>query len=77
MTSAYMGKILRVDLSTRKISVEVTEEDVIKKYVGGSGLGAKYYLTRLPRTLILLVPETYSLEKLFFLRETVPERITS
>ncbi len=41
MISAYMGKILRLDLSTRKVSVEATEEDVVKKYLGGSGLGAK------------------------------------
>jgi len=37
----YTGKILRVDLSDSKISVESLEEGVARKYLGGSGLAAR------------------------------------
>lgn len=37
----YMGKILRVDLSTRKIETEELTDAVAEKFLGGSGLGAK------------------------------------
>ncbi len=38
----YMGKILRVDLTTGKISEEAITRELAEKYVGGSGFGAKY-----------------------------------
>lgn len=38
----YMGKILRVDLTTSKITKESLKEDDVKMYLGGSGLGTKY-----------------------------------
>ena len=41
LLNGYMGKILRVNLSTDKISVESLEEDVARKYIGGRGLSAK------------------------------------
>ncbi|UCB46442.1 MAG: aldehyde ferredoxin oxidoreductase family protein [Spirochaetota bacterium] len=37
----YMGKILRIDLSTRKIETEQLSDEVALKFIGGSGLGAK------------------------------------
>ncbi|RLE07408.1 aldehyde ferredoxin oxidoreductase, partial [Candidatus Aerophobetes bacterium] len=37
----YQGKILRVNLTNRKIEVEKVEETEVRKYIGGSGLGAK------------------------------------
>ena len=37
----YHGKLLRVDLSSRKIEIEGLDESAIKKYIGGVGLGAK------------------------------------
>ena len=39
----YMRKILRVDLTNRRITEEIPEEEVLRKYLGGTGLGA-YYL---------------------------------
>ena len=41
MKHGYMGKLLRIDLSTKQIEIEEVEEDVARKYIGGSGLGAK------------------------------------
>jgi len=40
MSRGYMGKILRVDLTTRKMEVQGVE-DFCEKYVGGSGVGSK------------------------------------
>ncbi len=37
----YMGKILRIDLSSRKIDTEKTTDEVVEKYIGGNGLGTK------------------------------------
>lgn len=39
----FMGKILRVDLSKRCLWDEKLNEDILRKYIGGVGLGA-YYL---------------------------------
>jgi aldehyde:ferredoxin oxidoreductase len=38
----YLGRILRVDLSRGKISVEALNEDYARRYIGGSGLAARY-----------------------------------
>ncbi|MGI6129571.1 MAG: aldehyde ferredoxin oxidoreductase family protein [bacterium] len=38
----YMGKVLRVDLTSRQVEVEELQEDVVRQFLGGSGLAAKY-----------------------------------
>ncbi len=43
---SYTGKILDVDLSTGSVSTITVDEDVIRKYIGGSGLAAKLFLDR-------------------------------
>ena len=42
---SYMGKILRVDLTNGEVKKEPVDEDVLRKYLGGRGLGVKkkYY----------------------------------
>ncbi|MEM2987836.1 MAG: aldehyde ferredoxin oxidoreductase N-terminal domain-containing protein, partial [Candidatus Bathyarchaeia archaeon] len=37
MPRGYMGKILRVNLTTKSIEVEPTSEEVARKYIGGKG----------------------------------------
>ncbi len=37
----YTNKILRVDLSKKKLEVEGLDENLAKKFIGGSGLGTK------------------------------------
>ncbi|WP_232194525.1 aldehyde ferredoxin oxidoreductase family protein [Thermococcus sp. PK] len=37
----HMGKILRIDLTNKKATVEPLTEEVVKKFIGGRGLGAK------------------------------------
>ena len=38
----YLGKILRVDLSEARLWDEALNEDYARKYIGGSGLAARY-----------------------------------
>ncbi len=40
----YAGKILHVDLSTGKSTVELLNVDYAKKYIGGIGLGMRLWL---------------------------------
>ena len=44
----YAGKLLRVDLSRELITEERLDEETARKYVGGSGLGAKYLYEEVP-----------------------------
>src|SRR5512143_3371034 len=39
----YLGKILRVDLSRDQLWEETLNEEYARKYVGGSGLAARYF----------------------------------
>jgi aldehyde:ferredoxin oxidoreductase len=41
MINGYMGKVLRVDLSTGLITTQTFSEATLRKYIGGSGLGTK------------------------------------
>ena len=43
----YMGKVLRVDLSTEKISTDALNKEWAKQFVGGKGLGARYLFEEL------------------------------
>lgn len=38
---SYMGRLLRVDLTSKTSKDEVLEEKVARKFIGGSGIGAK------------------------------------
>ena len=53
----YMGKILRVNLSSGEISEEFPNEDVLKKYLGGAGLATKYLYDEVPKGADPLSPE--------------------
>jgi aldehyde:ferredoxin oxidoreductase len=44
----YTGKLLRVDLSNEKITDEKLDEETARKYLGGTGLGAKYLFDEVP-----------------------------
>ena len=37
----YMGKILKVDLTTFSVRTEVLDEETARMFIGGSGLGVK------------------------------------
>ena len=40
-TQGYTGKLLRVDLSTGQMTDEAVDPVTMRKFVGGTGLGAK------------------------------------
>ena len=44
----YAGKILRVDLTEKKISEETLDAETVSRYVGGIGLGAKFLYQEVP-----------------------------
>lgn len=44
----YAGKFLRVDLSTAQFTEERLDEQILRKYVGGTGIGAKYLYEEVP-----------------------------
>jgi aldehyde:ferredoxin oxidoreductase len=44
----YVGRVLRVDLSSEKISVEPLDSSILRKLIGGAGLGAKYLYDEVP-----------------------------
>jgi aldehyde:ferredoxin oxidoreductase len=44
----YMGKFLRIDLTSGQVQPEDLPETLIQQYVGGTGLGAKYLFDEVP-----------------------------
>ncbi|MEJ2109495.1 MAG: aldehyde ferredoxin oxidoreductase C-terminal domain-containing protein [Acidobacteriota bacterium] len=47
-TGGYLGRILRVDLTSEKITTESLDESILRKFIGGAGLGAKYLFDEVP-----------------------------
>ena len=44
----YSGKLLRIDLTNEKVTEENPDEATLRKWVGGTGLGAKYLFDEVP-----------------------------
>lgn len=42
MTNAYMGRLLRINLSEQKITTEDLRMDWAKQFIGGAGLATRY-----------------------------------
>lgn len=57
MLGGYTGKILRVNLTRRKTSIEALNKEVVRKFVGGKGLGAKILYDSLKPSIDPLGPE--------------------
>lgn len=47
----YCGKVLRVDLSTGRISTEVLDREAARKFIGGRGLGTHYLAKEIAPTV--------------------------
>ncbi len=47
--NGYGGQILRVDLTTGKISKEKTSPEVARDFIGGRGFGAYYLYKEVPK----------------------------
>lgn len=57
MPYGYMGKILMVDLTKGTISYRETKEEYIRKYLGGSGYGAKLLYDEFDHTVDPFSPD--------------------
>ncbi len=57
MLYGLMGKILRVDLSERKIWEEDIREDWARKYLGGAGLATRHLYDEVPKGIDPLGPD--------------------
>ena len=57
MHNGYMGKILRVDLTSETITVEEPSPDFYRKHMGGSALNLYYLLKEMPAKVDALAPE--------------------
>ena len=57
MGHAYMGKILRVDLSSAQIQEEVIPDEVYEKYLSGIGLGVYMLYKNIPEGADPLGPD--------------------
>jgi aldehyde:ferredoxin oxidoreductase len=57
MAKGYWGRILRVNLSTREISVDEHDEKFYRTYLGGKGIVAHYLLKEVPPSCDPLGPD--------------------
>ncbi|RZW24692.1 MAG: hypothetical protein EX260_03660, partial [Desulfobulbaceae bacterium] len=57
MGLGYTGKILRVDLSSRELSVDTPSKGFYRTYMGGSALNLYYLLKEMDATVDALSPE--------------------
>jgi aldehyde:ferredoxin oxidoreductase len=57
MAYGYCGKILRVDLTDRKIEVEEKEDSFYRTFLGGRGIGYQYLLKEVPPRIDPLSPQ--------------------
>jgi aldehyde:ferredoxin oxidoreductase len=48
MLYGFAGKFLRVDLTNERVSDDVIDEDTARKYLGGTGMGAKCLFDEVP-----------------------------
>jgi aldehyde:ferredoxin oxidoreductase len=46
--SGYIGWTLRIDLSSKTVSREPLDQSILRKFIGGAGLGAKYLYDEVP-----------------------------
>jgi aldehyde:ferredoxin oxidoreductase len=47
-TGGYLGRVLRVDLTSETITAETLDDSILRKFVGGAGLGARYLYDEVP-----------------------------
>lgn len=57
MLGGYAGKILRINLTTGSIEETFFEEEILRKYIGGSGLGARILYDETDETTDPLGPD--------------------
>jgi len=58
MARGYMGRILNVDLSSRKLEDEALDEKLCRDFIGGYGIGARILFSRMKAGVDPLGPES-------------------
>ncbi len=53
----YVGKILRVDLTTKTFSNTILDSDVLQNYLGGAGLAARILFDETPQGIDSFSPD--------------------
>ena len=53
----YTGKLLRVDLTKGEVNVEKVDPELLRKFIGGVGYGAKLYYDEVPAGIDPLSPQ--------------------
>lgn len=59
----YAGKLLRVDLTSGRITEETPDELTLRKYPGGTALAAKYLYDEVPAGVQWSDPENRMLDR--------------
>lgn len=54
MLNGYTGRMLRVDLSRRRFEVQSVDENIYRRFTGGSGLAAWIMFTQTSARKVLL-----------------------
>ena len=62
----YTGKLLRIDLSKDKVSVEEINHELLRKYMGGVGYGAKLLYDELRHDFKVLILQIFLNNFTFF-----------
>src|SRR3972149_742355 len=57
MPYGYNGKIVRVNLSQRAVTIDEPDENFYRTYLGGKGIGSYYLLKELEKGIDPLGPE--------------------
>jgi len=57
MINQFCCKLLRINLSKQSIKTESISDNLLKKYLGGSGLATKYLYGEVPSKTVPLSPE--------------------
>ncbi len=57
VSNLYAGRMLHVDLSAGKVTAEPLKDEWAREYIGGWGLGAKYYTESVDPTVAPLSPD--------------------
>jgi aldehyde:ferredoxin oxidoreductase len=57
MAHGYRGRILRVDLTNRRIDTEERDDLFYRTYLGGRGIGYQYLLREVPPRIDPFSPE--------------------
>ena len=58
MYGGYTGKILQIDLSNKRSEIQLLDENLIKNYLGGSGIGTKFLYDEINEQIDPLSPES-------------------